>query len=202
MNIVWQKLDGSIAITHAVIPPESVITTVPILISAAVYEDREVEGEVVSVMTAPDVWGEKTVIEKTRLRDLYDTDMDAFLAAVAADAQANDPSLAGAVIASTKVTLPSDRTFRGAWKAAAGAVDVDMPKAREIHMDRIRQSRDKALVVKGREYMIADEKGHTADKQAIAAEKQVLRDLPQTFDLSVAKTTEELVTAWPAELDR
>lgn len=33
--------------------------------------------------------------------------------------------------------VPEDRTFRDAWKVQAGAVVVDMPKAREIQKTRV-----------------------------------------------------------------
>ena len=77
---------------------------------------------------------------------------------------------------------------------------VNMEKARGIQMDNIRIVRNKELAKKDIEYMKAleaDDGSHTA----IAAEKQVLRDIPQTFDLTT-DTPEELKQKWPDGLPK
>lgn len=98
--------------------------------------------------------------------------------------------------------VPVSREFRNAWKVGSDKVDVDMPTARTIHMDRIRKARAKALTVKDVEYLLADEAGNATAKATIAAQKQALRDIPQTFDLSTAATPEELTALWPDGLER
>lgn len=97
--------------------------------------------------------------------------------------------------------LPSDRTFRNAWTddQPGNKVDVDMPRARDIHMDRLRIDRDEKLKEKDLEFILALEQG--ADTAAIVAEKQELRDMPQTFDLSVFNTPQALANARPPYLD-
>lgn len=95
-----------------------------------------------------------------------------------------------------------DRDFREAWVLDAGRVKVDLTKARSIHMDRIRGPRNKKLAEKDLEYMRADEQGDTDKKAKIAKEKQALRDIPQTFNLSKAKTPAELRALWPKDLPR
>ena len=87
----------------------------------------------------------------------------------------------------------SDRTFREAWTDdnPTDTVDVDMPRARVIHMDRIRDLRDIKLEELDKETL----KGND-----VQAAKQVLRDLPSTLDLSVATTPEELVALTPSEV--
>ena len=88
--------------------------------------------------------------------------------------------------------IPTDRTFRDAWCRGDGkSIDVDMPKARTIHMGRIRQVRDAELARLDIEQL----KGND-----VAAQKQKLRDIPQTFDLTVAATPGELKALWPADL--
>jgi len=77
---------------------------------------------------------------------------------------------------------------------------INMPKAREIQMDKIREVRNKELVKKDIEFMKALEADDDSHK-AIAVEKQVLRDIPQTFDLTT-DTPEELKNKWPDELPR
>ena len=79
-------------------------------------------------------------------------------------------------------------------------VIINMAKARGIQMDKIREVRNKELVKKDIEFMKAleaDDGSHTA----IAAEKQVLRDIPQTFDLTT-ETPEQLKELWPEGLSK
>lgn len=87
--------------------------------------------------------------------------------------------------------IPEDRTFRDAWTDSANAVKVDMPKARQIHMNRIREKRNEKLAVLDIE---------TLKGKDVQAQKQKLRDLPQALDLSKVKTPEELKALWPVEL--
>lgn len=89
--------------------------------------------------------------------------------------------------------IPSDRTFRNAWTDdnATNTVDVDMHKARNIHMTNIRLKRNKKL----QELDIETMRG-----KDVQSKKQVLRDLPKKTDLSKAKTPEDLMKIWPKEL--
>ena len=91
-------------------------------------------------------------------------------------------------------------TFRDAWEDTGTAVQVNMPKAQVIHMERIREVRNAELAKLDVPYMKALEAGDPVEQQRIAAPKQALRDIPQTFDLSGFGTPEELTAAWPGEL--
>ena len=75
---------------------------------------------------------------------------------------------------------------------------INMAKARGIQMDKIREVRNKELAKKDIEFMKALE-ADDGSSTAIAAEKQVLRDIPQTFDLTT-DTPEELKNKWPDSL--
>ena len=77
---------------------------------------------------------------------------------------------------------------------------INMPKARGIQMDKIREVRNKELVKKDIEFMKALEVDDGSHK-AIATEKQVLRVIPQTFDLTT-DTPEELKQKWPEGLPK
>jgi hypothetical protein len=90
-------------------------------------------------------------------------------------------------------SLPQDRYFRKAWRFDGAGVAVDMPQARTVHMDNIRSKRDEKL----KELDIEQLKGVD-----VSAQKQVLRDIPQTFDLTGAATPDELKTLWPPEVPR
>ena len=100
--------------------------------------------------------------------------------------------------------LPDDRYFRDAWIALgpdATSVSIDMPTARGVHMDKIRAVRNVALANEDINILRAIEAGDAAVQAAIAVRKQVLRDIPQTFDLTTPNDTpEELKAMWPVEL--
>ena len=90
-----------------------------------------------------------------------------------------------------EAAIPVDRTFRNAWtKCPINGVKIDMDKARVIHMDRIRAARDERLTE-------LDKRKYGSDHDD---ERQRLRDIPQTFNLSKANTPEELKALWPTEL--
>lgn len=96
--------------------------------------------------------------------------------------------------------IPADRTYRGAWKLAGDGLDVDMPKAREIHMGRIRAARDAELLrldIPQQRALVAKD---DAEVRRLEAEKQALRNIPQTLDLTVATTPAELKVIWPEKL--
>ena len=102
--------------------------------------------------------------------------------------------------------LPSDHVCDGdmecslydAWEWVDGAVVVNMPKARVLHMDAIREARIKELAAKDIEFMRAVEAGDTDAQTTIGAAKQALRDLPTTFDLTTGVTTPtQLKSKWP-----
>ena len=82
-------------------------------------------------------------------------------------------------------------------------INVNMANARIIHMNTIRVVRDRELAAKDILYQRADEAGDTAGKSAIATDKQSLRDIPQTFDITTGvDTPEQLKAKWPDGLPR
>jgi hypothetical protein len=98
-------------------------------------------------------------------------------------------------------SLLSDREFRDAWECLETTVQVNMPKARVLHMDAIRASRNAELVKEDVTFMRAVEEGDTDAQATIKTKKQTLRDLPATFDITTdAGTPELLKVKWPTEL--
>ena len=80
-------------------------------------------------------------------------------------------------------------------------INVNMTKARAIHLAEIRRVRNEELAAKDITFMRAVEAGDTDAQATIGTEKQVLRDIPATFDITTdAGTPELLKTKWPAEL--
>jgi len=96
--------------------------------------------------------------------------------------------------------IPADRVFRNAWKSELGGVGVDMPKALEIHRNKLRELRAPKLAALDVEYMRALEQSDGAKMATIAAKKQALRDVTADPALIAAQTPEELKAAIPEAL--
>ena len=96
----------------------------------------------------------------------------------------------GDVRDASSLTVPADRTFRGAWQFNGNAVEIDMTAARDIHRDNLRRERAPKLQALDVDYMKALEQG--GDTAAIAAQKQVLRDVTEDARIDAAATPDEL----------
>ena len=79
-------------------------------------------------------------------------------------------------------------------------INVNMTKARTIHMDKIREVRNAELAAKDITFMRAVEAGDASAQSTIGTEKQVLRDIPATFSLDSYADPAALKAAWPTEL--
>jgi len=80
-------------------------------------------------------------------------------------------------------------------------VNVNMTKARAIHLEEIRRVRNAELVKEDVTFMRAVEAEDTDAQATIKTKKQTLRDLPATFDITTdVDTPEKLKAKWPAEL--
>lgn len=97
-------------------------------------------------------------------------------------------------------TIPTDRTFRDAWKAGTGRVEHDMDKAREIQKERLRVLRAPLLVELDVDFMRAIEAGDVLAQQRIGEQKQQLRDATADPAIAAATTPEQLKAAVPEML--
>ena len=80
-------------------------------------------------------------------------------------------------------------------------INVNMTKARVIHLTEIRRVRNEELVKEDVTFMRAVEAGDASAQAAVATKKQTLRDIPATFDITSGVTTpEQLKARWPSEL--
>ena len=80
-------------------------------------------------------------------------------------------------------------------------INVNMTKARAIHLEEIRKARNAELVKEDVTFMRAIEDGDTDAQATIKTKKQTLRDLPATFDITTGvDTPEKLKAKWPTEL--
>ena len=96
----------------------------------------------------------------------------------------------GDVRDASSLTVPTDRTFRGAWEFNGDAVEIDMDGAKAIHKDNLRAERAPRLAGLDVDYMKALEAGTGAD--AIAAEKATLRDITDDARIAAATTPDAL----------
>jgi len=80
-------------------------------------------------------------------------------------------------------------------------INVNMAKARAIHLEEIRKVRNAELAKEDVTFMRAVEAGDASDQATIATKKQTLRDIPATFDITTGvDTPEKLKAKWPTEL--
>ena len=96
----------------------------------------------------------------------------------------------GDVRDASSLTVPSDRTFRGAWSFNGDAVEVDMTAARNIHKDNLRAERKPRLEALDVDYMKALEAGTGAAD--IAAQKETLRNITDDARIAAATTPDAL----------
>ena len=80
-------------------------------------------------------------------------------------------------------------------------INVNMTKARAIHLTKIRRVRNEELVKEDINILKAIEAGDTSAQSTVATRKQVLRDIPATFDITTGVVTPvQLKAKWPTEL--
>jgi len=96
----------------------------------------------------------------------------------------------GDVRDAASLTVPTDRTFRGAWSFNGDAVEVDMTAAKAIHKDNLRAERAPELDKLDVEFMRGLEQG--ADVAPISAKKATLRNITDDARIDAATTPDEL----------
>lgn len=140
----------------------------------------------------------RVLIPNPRLQQPDESDA-AFLARMAAHAEAVDPTLASGVDVDAS-TLPTDRDFRKAWTLSGSQCVVDMPLARDVHRDKLRAARAPKLAELDALYLRELERGPQGKPQDIATQKQALRDLPQNQQIDAATSPAALRALWPTSL--
>ena len=188
---VYEAADGSVTIGEPASGAIAIMTGAGGMFPASQIE-REIEKHVLGGKDAAVI---RPFIEALVSGGLTE---DAALDAIAAKDQ---PDGTAAIHNVPVSILAMDGTFRAAWVWDGAAVAVDMTKARVIHMDAIREVRNAELVAKDITFMRAVEAGDASAQSTIGAEKQTLRDIPATFDITTdVDTPEKLKAKWPAEL--
>ena len=101
--------------------------------------------------------------------------------------------------------VPTDRTFRNAWRQSGGVFSVDMPQAREIHAERIALAQVAEIARLKVEERKERLKGKTAQADAHAATLVALEALDLNVlatQISSAPNPTTLNAIWPVELRR
>jgi len=98
----------------------------------------------------------------------------------------------GDVRDAASLTIPQDRTFRGAWQFSGDAVEIDMAAARDIHRDNLRAERGPHLEELDVAWFRAAETADTDAQASIAAQKQALRDVTADARIDAAATPDAL----------
>ncbi len=128
--------------------------------------------------------------EPVKLVQVISTDIDTILKQVGIkDAE---------VVEISPEDIPEDRYFRNALELKDSKLDFNIKKAEELHLKAIRHKRNEALEALDKEQLRLQ--SLDTDIEELKKKKQVLRDIPQTLDLSKAKTIEDLKKTWPKEL--
>lgn len=97
------------------------------------------------------------------------------------------------VLECDKADLPSDPTFRDAWRMNGRGVEVDMPAAREIHRRRIDNAKLKILLgLQHRELLGED----------VSADLMAVRCIDPSAEIAAARTPDELREIWPSDLPK
>jgi len=98
------------------------------------------------------------------------------------------------------VTVPADRSFRGAWSLSGNVISEDLDSAKAIFKDKVREIRKPLLDAEDVVYMKALEADDADAKAASVATKIALRDAPSATDINDATTIDELKAAWDSDL--
>ena len=92
----------------------------------------------------------------------------------------------------SSITVPADRTFRGAWQFNGDVVEVDMASAREVHKGNLRTERQSQLDSLDTAWFRAAEQSDANAQADVAAQKQALRDVTADARIESAATPEAL----------
>ena len=78
------------------------------------------------------------------------------------------------------------------------AIQINMAKAKQLHIENIRIARESKLAALDVDFQRALETG--ADTSVIVTKKQALRDAPAASGISTAVNTGDLVAQWDASI--
>ena len=96
----------------------------------------------------------------------------------------------------SKITMPKNRDFRGAWTLEGDVMKEDLSAAKEIFRDKVKEARTPLLASEDVAFMMALENDDASARAASVAKKKALRDATKASAIDAASSIEELTAAW------
>jgi len=96
----------------------------------------------------------------------------------------------------SKITMPKNRDFRGAWTLEGDVMKEDLSAAKELFKDKIKEARNPLLASEDVAFMMALENDDASARAASVAKKKALRDATKASAINAASSIEELTAAW------
>ena len=96
----------------------------------------------------------------------------------------------------SKVTMPKNRDFRGAWTLEGDVMKEDLSAAKEIFRDKVKEARTPLLASEDVAFMMALENDDASARAASVAKKKALRDATKASAIDAASSIDELKAAW------
>ena len=96
----------------------------------------------------------------------------------------------------SKVTMPKNRDFRGAWTLEGDVMKEDLSAAKELFKSKIKEARTPLLASEDVAFMMALENDDASARAASVAKKKALRDATKASAIDAASSIDELTAAW------
>ena len=96
----------------------------------------------------------------------------------------------------SKVTMPKNRDFRGAWTLEGDVMKEDLSAAKELFKNKIKEARTPLLASEDVAFMMALENDDASARAASVAKKKALRDATKASAIDAASSIEELTASW------
>jgi hypothetical protein len=96
----------------------------------------------------------------------------------------------------SKITMPKNRDFRGAWTLEGDVMKEDLSAAKELFKSKIKEARTPLLASEDVAFMMALENDDASARAASVAKKKALRDATKASAIDAASSISELTAAW------
>jgi len=96
----------------------------------------------------------------------------------------------------SKITMPKNRDFRGAWTLEGDVMKEDLSAAKELFKSKIKEARTPLLASEDVAFMMALENDDSSARAASVAKKKALRDATKASAIDAASSISELTAAW------
>jgi hypothetical protein len=96
----------------------------------------------------------------------------------------------------SKITMPKNRDFRGAWTLEGDVMKEDLSAAKELFKSKIKEARTPLLASEDVAFMMALENDDASARAASVAKKKALRDATKASAIDAASSIAELTAAW------